>query len=211
MLNSWNRLMRWRTECYERFGSVINLPIRSANDLLPELVSYNSRVLDLGAGAHKAFKTLLESLGAVYFSMDIDPEGDFDFHSFSDLPERMRFDLILANQVLEHFSVDHAFHMLSQAHERLMQNGTILVTVPNAAHPVRQRDCTHVTPWPMNDLYSVLRSAGFEIQLMARYNKFPLTRHLLERWIVKVVCHEFRVDWCDSIMALGRREQRSSE
>jgi hypothetical protein len=206
MQRSWNRLMRWRAECYQRFGSVIDLPLRSPSEVLPELLGNKSKVLDLGAGAHKPFKPLFESLGVTYFSMDIDPDGDFDFHSFPDVPEGMRFDLILANQVLEHVSVDEAFHMVSQAHERLVAGGAILVTVPNAAHPVRQRDCTHVTPWPANDLYSLLRNAGFQIESMARYNKFPLTRRPLKRWIVEVVCHEFRMDWCDSIMAVGRRE-----
>jgi len=197
--------MRWRAECHRRFGSVGDLPLRSPSDVMPQLLSNNSKALDLGAGAHKPFKPLFESLGVIYFSMDIDPDGDFDFQSFSDVPEGMSFNLILANQVLEHVSVDEAYHMLSQAHERLVVGGIIVVTVPNAAHPVRQRDCTHVTPWPVNDLYSLLRSAGFQIQLMARYNKFPLTHHPLKRWIVKVVCHEFRVDWCDSVMTIGRR------
>jgi len=173
---------------------------------LPELLSDKSKTLDLGAGAHKPFKPLLESLGGAYFSMDIDPDGEFDFQSFSDVPEGMRFDLILANQVLEHVSVDEAFEMVGLAHERLVGGGTILVTVPNAAHPVRQRDCTHVTPWPVNDLYSILRAAGFRIEAMTRYNKFPSTEHPLKRWIVKVICHEFRIDWCDSVMAIGRRE-----
>jgi trans-aconitate methyltransferase len=198
--------MRWRAECYQRFGSVIDLPLRSPTDVLPELLTNNSKALDLGAGAHKPFKSMLEGLGATYFSMDTDPDGDFDFQSFSDVPEGVRFDLILANQVLEHVSVDEAFHMVNQARERLVPSGIILVTVPNAAHPVRQRDCTHVTPWPVNDLYSLLRSAGLRIESMARYNKFPLTEHPLKRWIVEVVCREFRIDWCDSIMAIGRRE-----
>ena len=206
MEHSWNRLMRWRAECYQRFGSVTDLPFRSPSDVLPELLGNNGKALDLGAGAHKPFKSMLEGLGATYFSMDIDPDGDFDFNSFSDVPEGMRFDLILANQVLEHVSVDEAFNMVNRAHESLVESGIIVVTVPNAAHPVRQRDCTHVTPWPVNDLYSILRAAGFEIESMARYNKFPLTDHPLKRWIVKVVCREFRMDWCDSIMAIGRRE-----
>ncbi len=198
--------MTWRTECYRRFGSVLQLPLRSPSGVLPELLGSNSKVLDLGAGAHKPFRELVQSLGATYFSMDIDPDGAFDFQAFSEVPEGMRFDLILANQMLEHLPLDEAFNMLNQACEGLVESGTIVVTVPNAAHPVRQRDCTHVTPWPFNDLYSILRAAGFQIHSMARYNKFPLTDHPLKRWIVKVVCQEFRMDWCDSIMAIGRRE-----
>jgi hypothetical protein len=204
--HSWSRLMKWRTECYQRFGSVLDLPLRSPGEALPELLGPDSRVLDVGAGAHKPFKAMLERLGVTYFSMDTDPDGDFDFRSFSEVPQDMYFDLVLANQVLEHVSVDDAFNMVSQAHNKISDDGRIVVTVPNAAHPVRQRDCTHITPWPANDLYSLLRSAGFHVDSMARYNKFPLTDHPLKRWIVEVVCREFRIDWCDSIMAIGRRE-----
>ncbi|MBI5248484.1 MAG: class I SAM-dependent methyltransferase [Desulfomonile tiedjei] len=197
--------MKWRTECYKRFGAVLDLPLRSPGEVIPELANPKSIVLDVGAGAHKPFRSTIERLGAAYFSMDTDPEGTFDFMSFSDVPQDTIFDLVLANQVLEHVSVDDAFNMVSQACQRMAPGGRILVTVPNAAHPVRQRDCTHITPWPANDLYSLLRSAGFEVDSMARYNKFPLTEHPLKRWIVDVVCHEFRMDWCDSIMAIGTR------
>jgi hypothetical protein len=95
--------------------------------------------------------------------------------------------------------------MVRSAFDRLCEGASILATVPNAAHPVRQRDCTHITPWPPNDLYSLLRSAGFEIVSLARYNKFPLGRGMLTRLIVRTVCREFRVDWCDSIMIVGRK------
>ncbi len=203
--HSWSRLMKWRTECYNRFGAVLDLPILAPNEAIIELLQPKNAVLDIGAGAHKPFRPILEKLGTNYFSMDTDPDGDFDFRSFSDVPDEKLFDLVLANQVLEHVSVDDAFAMVSQAYQKLSPGGGIVVTVPNAAHPVRQRDCTHITPWPANDLYSLLRSAGFEVDSMTRYNKFPLTEHPLKRWIVEVVCKEFRMDWCDSIMAIARR------
>jgi hypothetical protein len=204
--HSWSRLMKWRTECYSRFGSVLDMPLRSPSEVIPELLNPKSKVLDVGAGAHKPFRAVFEKMDAMYFSMDTDPEGDFDFRSFSDVPHDVRFNLILANQVLEHVSVDDAFEIVSQAYHRLGPGGRMVVTVPNAAHPVRQRDCTHITPWPANDLYSLLRSANFEVDSLTRYNKFPLTEHPLKRWIVEVVCSEFRIDWCDSIMAVGTKK-----
>jgi hypothetical protein len=106
---------------------------------------------------------------------------------------------------LEHVTVDAAVAMVRAAFRRLSSGGRMLATVPNAAHPVRQRDCTHITPWPTNDLYSLLRSAGFRIDTMARYNKLPLTSNPFKRWVVRTVCQEFRVDWCDSILAVGSK------
>ena len=197
--------MRWRSECHQRFGSVLDLPVRTPHEELPGLLREGARVLDVGAGAHKPFEPAIRRVTASYFSLDTDPDGTFDFRSFEEIPSDLSFDLIVANQVLEHLHVNEAFDMVRSAFDRLCEGASILATVPNAAHPVRQRDCTHITPWPPNDLYSLLRSAGFEIVSLARYNKFPLGRGMLTRLIVRTVCREFRVDWCDSIMIVGRK------
>ena len=112
---------------------------------------------------------------------------------------------MVANQVLEHLTVADAFAMLRAAYEHLVDGGHLLATVPNAAHPVRQWDPTHLTAWPMNDLYSLLRNAGFQVASMARYNKYPLTRNPFKRLVVNIVCETFRVDWCDSLMIVGQK------
>lgn len=203
---SWSRLMRWRTECWQKFGSVHDMPVISPHQALPGLLHPGSRVLDVGAGAHKPFKAAVTRVTEAYSCLDADPDGIFDFRSFDEIPRDLYFDLAIANQVLEHLHVDEAFSMVRSVYDRLVSGGTFLATVPNAAHPVRQWDCTHVTPWPVNDLYSLLRSAGFEIVKMSRYNKTPLTRNPLAGWVVRTVCREFRVDWCDSIMAVAVRE-----
>jgi len=204
---SWSRMMKWRAECHRRFGSILELPFRAPQEELPGLLHTTARVLDVGAGAHMPFRPAVTRITDFYFSMDTDPEGAFDFRSFDDVPDDFRFDLVIANQVLEHLHVDDAFAMVSSAYEKLATGGRMLATVPNAAHPVRQRDCTHVTPWPANDLYSLLRSAGLEILSLARYNKFPLTGNPLKRWIITTVCREFRMDWCDSIMIVGGKTE----
>jgi hypothetical protein len=198
--------MKWRTECHKRFGPVQDFPLRSVNDELGKLLRSGSSVLDVGAGAHKPFRSFFLRATDRYYTLDTDPEGDFDFRSFEDVSQTVRFDLILANQVLEHLAVDDAFSLVRSAFDRLNPSGRLVATVPNTAHPVRQRDCTHITAWPANDLYSLLRSAGFQVESMARYNKTPLTSNPIRRWLVGVVCREFRVDWCDSIMAVGLRE-----
>lgn len=203
--SSWNRLMQWRTECFQRFGPIHDMPVRSVNDELGRLLSSDSRVLDVGAGAHKPFRKFFVQTTDQYYALDTDPAGDFDFRCFTDIPDDRRFDLVLANQVLEHMTMEQAFETVNAVFEHLDVNGHFVATVPNAAHPVRQWDPTHLTPWPANDLYSLLRSAGFEVVSMARFNKFPLTTDPLKRWVVETVCQEFRVDWCDSVMATGRK------
>lgn len=199
--------MNWRTECFKRFGPIHDLPVRSVEDQMTGLLSPHSRVLDVGAGAHKPFRKFFAQTTDTYSCLDTDPAGDFDFHSFVEIPPDRVFDLVLANQVLEHMSIDDAFDTVDAVYAHLEVGGHFVATVPNAAHPVRQRDPTHLTPWPANDLYSLLRSAGFEVVAMARFNKFPLTADPLKRWVVETVCHEFRVDWCDSVMATGTKIQ----
>jgi hypothetical protein len=207
---SWNRLMQWRSECYAKFGSVLNLPIRTPRVQLDGILGPHGRVLDVGAGAHKPFEKVITATGSSYYSMDTDPLGTFNFRSFADVPDNLRFDTVIANQVLEHLSVEAAFSIVASAFERIRNGGHFLATVPNAAHPVRQWDCTHITAWPANDLYSLMRSAGFEVIAMSRYNKLPFTSNPIKRWIINIVSREFRMDWCDSIMAVGLKPDANS-
>jgi len=201
---SWISIMRWRTECFERFGAVLDLPIvRWPDPDLCGILRPGQRILDVGAGAHKPLKKLVAPVTDSYFALDTDPDGEFDYRSFEEIPSGVEFDLVVANQVFEHLSLEHAFQMARSAFGRLTRGGHIFATVPNAAHPVRQRDCTHITAWPVNDLYSLLRSAGFDVVFAGRYNKHPLTSNPVKRWIVRTVCQEFRLDWCDSILIVG--------
>ena len=135
--------------------------------------------------------------------------GDFDFRLFEEIPTDLQFDLMAANQVLEHLTISDAFTMLRSAYRHLVDGGYLLATVPNAAHPVRQwGDSTHVTPWFMNELYGLVRNAGFQVVSMARYNKYPLTRNPIKRMVVNIVCDVFRVDWCDSLVIVGQKRSR---
>jgi len=163
-------------------------------------------VLDIGAGVHKPLQQSASLPTQRYFSLDNDPTGDFDFRSFEEVPSDLTFDLMVANQVLEHLTIADTFAMLRAAYKRLVDGGHFLATVPNAAHPVRQwGDSTPLTAWPMNDLYSLLRNAGFQVISVARYNKYPLTPNPFKRLIVNIVCETFRVDWCDSLMIVGQK------
>ncbi len=202
---SWNRLMKWRSECFKRFGAILNFPIETPEERFRELLGPQTKVLDIGAGAHKPFEKAIRAVTPYYYCLDTDPDGIFDFRSFSEIPEDLEFDLAISNQVLEHLSVPDALGMVTATFSKLKCQGKFVATVPNTAHPVRQRDISHITPWAANDLYSLFRCVGFEIDGMARYNKFPLTADPLKRWVVETVCEEFRIDWCDSIMISGTK------
>jgi hypothetical protein len=203
---SWSQLTRWRQECYQRFGGIRNLDLCSPTKEIRALLRPDSCVLDIGAGVHKWLQQFVSLPSQGYYSLDIDPDGDFDFRSFEEIPANLQFDLMVANQVLEHVAISDAFAMLCSAYRHLVDGGRLLATVPSPSHPVRHwGDATHLQHWPMFDLYGLFRSAGFQVPALTRYNKFPLTRNPLKRMVVNVVCETFRVDWCDSLMIVGQK------
>lgn len=208
---SWSQLTRYRTECAQRFGGVRHLPLRAPHEELTDLLRSDNRVLDIGTGLHKMLPPLRNLPAHRYFSLDNDPAGDYDFWSFDEVPADLKFDLMLANQFLEHLTVVDAFEMLRSAYRHLVDGGYLLATVPNAAHPVRQwQDATHLTAWAMGDLYGLFRAAGFHVSKLARYNKHPLTRNPIKRLVVNIVCEAFRMDWCDSLMIVGQKVSKDA-
>ena len=52
---------------------------------------------------------------------------------------------------------------------------------------------------------SLFKNIDFEVEQLARYNKYRLTLNPIKRLITNIVCEVFRVDWCDSIMGLGKK------
>ncbi len=201
---SWSGLSRWGEEAARRFGKHLALP---TVDLLTETRRYlnsDTRILDIGAGIRKPFSTVVPA-GQHYSSMDVDPEGDFTYRTFSDVPADATFDLIVMNQLLEHLTIGQAYQLLADARPHLTARGHVVATVPNPAHPVRHwGDPTHVTPWPADGLYGLFRSSGYEVVELARYGKKPLEANRLRRFIVKVIADQFRIDWADSIFLAAR-------
>lgn len=202
---SWSELTGWRAECFARFGSVHRLPVVAIDVEIRRLLAGSSSVLDLGAGAAQPLRRMLPP-GTNYFSLDTDPAGVFDYADISEIPADRRFDLVVANQVLEHIPIADSLDLVRRVREVLEPGGRFMATVPNPSHPVRHwGDATHVTHWPYDDLYGLFRVARLEVDQLARYGKRRMTRRPLRRLIVRAVAAEFRMDWCDSLLVVGRR------
>jgi hypothetical protein len=203
---SWSELTAWRSECFERFGSIHDVPIVDHSRELKRLTAEARRLLDFGASADHPLKRTLDPDRTAYWSLDPDPVGSYDFADLSDVPDDLRFDLVVADQVLEHVPLGDSITVVTGIAAVLEPGGRFVATVPNASHPVRHwGDATHVTPWPVFDLYGLFRVAGLEVESLARYGKRRLSWRPVRRLIVRAVASEFRVDWCDSLMIVGRR------
>ena len=164
-------------------------------------------MLDVGAGAHKPLLRILDGSDIAYHSLDTDPAGDFDFPDVSEIPADLRFELAVANQILEHVPPDDALEIVRRClPERYTPGGRFAATVPRTPR-TRCASGTPRTsrPGQLLDLYGLFRLAGLEVEQLARYTKRRLSRRPIRRLIVKTVAREFRVDWCDSILIVGRR------
>src|SRR4051794_17069328 len=75
---SWSTLTAWRSECYQRFGSIHELPMVDVAAELERLVGAAHRVLDVGAGAEQPLRRMLGP-STDYRSLDTDPAGQFDY------------------------------------------------------------------------------------------------------------------------------------
>ena len=209
---SYSELTKYRRECARRFGKLLDLPVISFSREQRSLIRTGVRLLEVGCGVHKPLKDLVDEAGGQYVTLDSDPAGDFDFCSFEEMPAGERFDVVVANQVLEHLTVPQAVGMVRCIADHLAEGGVFMATIPNSAHPVRfWGDAMHVTAWPWGDFYGLFRVSGLWVDRLFRYNKFALSRNPIKRYFIHVVCTTFRVDWCDSLMAMARKSDHVSD
>lgn len=65
-------------------------------------------------------------------------------------------------EVVEHLPRDQFYRYVEKIFSVLNVGGLLILTTPNTWSPVWiLADYTHVSPWPMHDMYAVLRCHGF--------------------------------------------------
>lgn len=165
------------------------------------------KVLDVGAGKEKPMQKCLNLPDDLYFSLDTDPHGKFNYNSVEEIPENQLFSLITANQFFEHISLQDSIDLVCKLSKHLEKNGYLISTVPNIQHPVRQRsNITHITNWEYKALYMLYKYADIEVVEIARYSK----RHpqgFIEKILARYINRIYRIDWCDSILIVGKNTE----
>jgi len=163
----WSELTRGRQEAVETLPNILNLPIvRDKMELLREMVRDGDSLLDIGANDRLLEGQLREAgLNVSYTSLDVDKNLRHDYYALNEIEGS--FDVITSFEVIEHISPAEIMEIFKKAQSHLKQGGYIIVSTPNACHPVNLwTDCSHITAVRHNVLYYLLQSAGFrDIQI----------------------------------------------
>lgn len=159
----------------EAFESSLRMYERMYNDKLP--LDKNIRILDVGCGMGH-FIYYLQKKGFMNFiGIDISPE-QIDFcrnnisenveciDAFAFLEKNFNFDVIVMNDVLEHFNKNKILDLLILIYDRLNKNGILIIKVPNAANPFNistfYTDFTHETLFTKESLNQILVVSNFK-------------------------------------------------
>ena len=197
-----------RNECGQRFGPLPELRIIKPHKVIKQIIgTSDGSILDFGCGQDQYHKTEYEIPDNRYFSLDNDPQGDFSFRNLGEIPSDQRFSLVIMNQVIEHMAFQECVATMATLKDSVDAGGQVLVTVPNVQHPVRYwGDLDHVTPWSFEDIYAIFRRLEFDVEQIGRFNKYRLPLNPIKRFVLSTVCQGFRIDWCDSIVVVGRKK-----
>lgn len=172
---------------------------------LPE--SSEARILDIGCGLGQ----FLDFLGRVGYTnfLGVDISGEaIDFCKekgigkvklIDDLKEFLAvsgmYDLIVLNDVIEHFSQAKVLSILQKIYEKLNADGTLIVKTGNLASLVGPRirygDFTHQLGFTEYSLAQLLKVAKFR-DIMVYPFVFPKNRPMrIIRWFAQKILHGF--------------------
>lgn len=140
--------------------------------------SKESQILDVGCGMGHFLYFLRKEGYKNWLGIDISKENiefckkdgfnvklsnAFDF--FAGNAEH--FDVIVMNDIIEHFNKQEIVEILRFIYERLNKNGKVIIKVPNAANPIlasasRYMDFTHELIFTEESLSQILGVCGYE-------------------------------------------------
>ena len=112
-------------EVESRFGGIRGLKLKNLD--LSSVKCKN--LLNIGSGKSE-FRNICEN----YFSLDNDPDLDADFKNFADIPDDLKFDFVIANQVFEHISKSDFPDFVSDLSSKMSLGAIIVATVPNTSN-----------------------------------------------------------------------------
>lgn len=185
------------------FRHMVALYRHNYSRFLPE--SRGARILDIGCGLGQFLDFLGRSGYTNILGVDISAEA-IDFcrekgiekvKLVDDLKEFLAvsgmYDLIVLNDVIEHFSQAEVLPILQKIYEKLNADGTLIVKTGNLASLVGPRirygDFTHQLGFTEYSLTQLLKVAKFR-DIIIRSFVFPKNRPTrIIRWLIQRVLH----------------------
>ncbi|HVC95007.1 MAG TPA: methyltransferase domain-containing protein [Pirellulales bacterium] len=202
--NSWSDQYRRRRDAARTFGRIYSLPlVKRVRDVLLDCVRDHTRVLEVGAGDRRMGELLrARRAGIEYRSLDIDPNGDHDYHDFADIEHR--FDCVFAFEVVEHVAFDELPGWLRKLSDALEPGGRLLLSTPNTFYPPAYlRDASHRTPLCYDELAGLVAGAGFDVSRILRVYHDPLHRAFLRRYLFGWLFRLIGIDFARQIVLVA--------
>ena len=201
---NWEEITKGRMRGGSGLAHILKIPMRrSGREVAAGLVKDGDRVLDAGANDRNLGTFFKErGLKLEYLSYDVDRSLKHDFYSLSEITGR--FDAVFAMEIIEHMGVASITELFVKAREALKDGGAFVVSTPNVCHPVVfWRDCTHTTPVRYDELYGLLKTAGFDDVTIYRIGDFKMKYRVLA-FLLSPVLKLFRIDYAPGILAVAR-------
>lgn len=210
----YDRFFSLCSKAFQRHGTIFSLPVAAQpHGYLKSMYESHYRggqVLDFGCGVSKPLQKVLGIEDDLYHSCDTDPSGAFTYASPNEIPDDATYEIIAANQVFEHLTFKEGIQTAVQLARHVAPGGIFQIGTPNPQHPSRHlSNPTHKTPWNYLNLCALLELGGLDPFFCARCNKVAGPRWY-ERPFINMVCRVFRMDWCDTVYAVGRLQPEDS-
>jgi len=167
-------------------------------------------ILDVGAHDRKLGMQLATLRPAIHYqSMDVDPAGEHDFRSMSEIGDE-QFDLVNCSEVIEHIPFEDGVALLKEILRVLKPGGRVVVSTPNLKHPHRYwTSPDHITPYNYDALAGILLGVGYEMEVMYRVHNQPFFQFYFRRLIGVWLHWYLDIDFALSVIAVARRPNDS--
>ena len=184
-----------------QFGGVRGIRL----DNLNLAVLSGDSLLDFGAG-----KGVNSHLSKNYYTFDNDPSLDCNFSSFDQIPEGLKFDGIIANQVFEHISKEEIFQCVESLSRVLETGGKIVATIPNVCNWFNYiSDFDHKNPLTFYHLGALFESCGIKVIDAYRWTKNPadiVNANETDQYLLNFMRKYFETDPAKFVCVVGEKK-----